>query len=153
MPRVRDLLVRKSARGVPTAIVSVAPDATVLEAARLMTERGIGGLLVMTGEGDAAELAGIFTERDILRRVVTEARDPATTRVRDVMTSPVLAVSPDTYVRECRALFTERRIRHLPIVGPDGLCGVITSGDVLAFEADEQRTTIEHLESYVYHGR
>jgi CBS domain-containing protein len=153
MPRVRDLLVRKSARGVPTTIVSVGPDATVLEAARLMTERGIGGLLVLEGQGDAAALAGIFTERDILRRVVTEARDPSTTRVRDVMTSPVLVVTPDTYVKECRALFTERRIRHLPIVGPNGLCGVVTSGDLLAFEADEQRTTIEHLESYVYHNR
>lgn len=153
MPRVRDLLLRKSARGVPTDIVSVAPDATVLDAAHLMTARGIGGLLVLEGEGGAATLAGIFTERDILRRVVNESRDPATTRVRDVMTSPVLTVSPDTYVRECRATFTDRRIRHLPIVGPDGLCGVITSGDVLAFEADEQRTAIEHLESYVYHGR
>jgi CBS domain-containing protein len=149
MPRVRDLLVRKSARGVPTTIVSVPPDATVLDAARLMTERGIGGLLVMEGD----DLAGIFTERDILRRVVTEARDPATTRVRDVMTSPVLAVAPETLVRECRALFTERRIRHLPVAGPDGICGVVTSGDVLAFESDEQRSTIEHLESYVYHGR
>ena len=149
MPKVRDLLVRKSAHGAPTAVVSTAPDATVLEAAQLMTARGIGGLLVLEGD----ELAGIFTERDILRRVVNEGRDPATTPVRAVMTSPVLVVSPDTYVTECRALFTDRRIRHLPIVGPDGVCGVITSGDVLAFEADQQRTTIEHLESYVYHNR
>ena len=66
MPRVRDLLARKSARGVPTAIVSIDPDSTVLAAAQLMTERGIGGLLVLEGD----RLAGIFTERDILRRIV-----------------------------------------------------------------------------------
>lgn len=148
MPKVRDLLVRKSARG-STPIVSVPPDATVLEAAQLMTARGIGGLLVLEG----TELAGIFTERDILRRVVNEQRDPATTRVREVMTSPVLAVSPDTPVAECRALFTGRRIRHLPVADANGLAGVITSGDVLAFESDEQRSTIEHLESYVYQNR
>ena len=148
MPKVRDLLMRKSARGA-TEILSVAPDATVLEAAQLMTARGIGGLLVLEG----GELAGIFTERDILRRVVNEQRDPATTRVREVMTSPVLAVSPDTPVAECRALFTGRRIRHLPVADANGLTGVITSGDVLAFESDEQRSTIEHLESYVYQNR
>lgn len=149
MPRVRDLLARKQARGTPTAIVSIDPDSTVLAAAQLMTARGIGGLLVLEGD----HLAGIFTERDILRRVVGEQRDPAATRVREVMTSPVLTVAPDTYVQECRGLFTERRIRHLPVVGPQGLCGVVTSGDLLAFESDEQRTTIEHLEGYVYNSR
>lgn len=149
MPRVRDLLARKSARGAPTAIVSTDPESTVLAAAQLMTARSIGGLLVLAED----QLAGIFTERDILRRIVGEQRDPATTRVREVMTSPVLTVSPDTYVQECRGLFTERRIRHLPVVGAEGLVGVITSGDVLAFEADEQRTTIEHLEGYVYNSR
>jgi CBS domain-containing protein len=149
MPRVRDLLARKSARGAPTTIVSIDPESTVLTAAQLMTERGIGGLLVLEG----GQLAGIFTERDILRRVVGGQRDPVTTRVREVMTTPVLTVAPDTYVQECRALFTNRRIRHLPVVGPEGLSGVVTSGDVLAFEADEQRTAIEHLEGYVYNSR
>lgn len=149
MPRVRDLLARKSARGVPSAVVSIDPESTALAAAQLMTARGIGGLVVL----EAGQLAGIFTERDILRRIVGEQRDPVTTRVREVMTSPVLTVSPDTYVKECRALFTDRRIRHLPVVGPSGLCGVVTSGDVLAFESDEQRTAIEHLEGYVYNSR
>jgi CBS domain-containing protein len=149
MPRVRDLLARKSARGVPSTIVSIDPESTVLVAAQLMTERGIGGLLVLEGN----ELVGIFTERDILRRIVGGQRDPATTRVREVMTAPVLTVAPDTYVKECRAIFTNRRIRHLPVVGPQGLSGVVTSGDVLAFEADEQRTAIEHLEGYVYNSR
>jgi CBS domain-containing protein len=152
MPSVRDLLGRKRARGAPGAgdVVSASPDDTVLAAAQLMTERGIGGLVVR--EGNA--LVGIFTERDILRRIVGGQRDPATTRVREAMTAPVLTVSPETKVVECRAMFTDRRIRHLPVLDADGsVCGVVTSGDVLAFEADEARATVEHLESYVYNGR
>ncbi len=153
MPTVRDLLGRKRARGAQGAsgdvVVSASPDDTVLAAAQLMTARGIGGLVVKEG----GELAGIFTERDILRRIVGGQRDPATTRVREVMTSPVLTVRPETLVTQCRALFTERRIRHLPVVGSDGVCGLVTSGDVIAFEADEARTAVEHLESYVYHSR
>ena len=152
MSTVRDLLGRKRARGVPGAgdVVAAAPDDTVLAAAQRMTERGIGGLVVREGD----RMVGIFTERDILRRVVGGQRDPATTRVAEVMTAPVLAVRPDTSVKECRALFTDRRIRHLPVLDAGGaVCGVVTSGDVLAFEADEARTTIEHLESYVYNSR
>lgn len=153
MPTVRDLLGRKRARGALGAneeVFSASPDDTVLAAAQLMTARGIGGLIVK--EHDA--LAGIFTERDILRRVVGGQRDPAATRVREVMTAPVLTVRPETLVKECRALFTERRIRHLPVLDAEGrVCGVVTSGDLLAFEADEARTTIEHLEGYVYSSR
>jgi len=153
MPTVRDLLGRKRARGALGAgddVFSASPDDTVLAAAQLMTARGIGGLIVKEG----GALAGIFTERDILRRVVTAQLDPATTRVREVMTAPVLTVRPETLVKECRSLFTERRIRHLPVLDAEGgVCGVVTSGDVLAFEVDEARTTIEHLESYVYNSR
>jgi CBS domain-containing protein len=149
MPTVRDLLGRKRARGAQMDVVSIGPDVTVLEAARLMTARGIGGLVVL----EDARLAGIFTERDILRRVVTAERDPATTRVREVMTSPVLTVDPSVKVRACRATFTERRIRHLPIVEGDEVVGMITSGDVIAYEAEEARTAAEHLESYVYYSR
>jgi CBS domain-containing protein len=70
------------------------------------------------------------------------------------MTTPVLTVGPDTRVAECRAIFTDRRIRHLPVLDPDGsVCGVVTSGDLLAFEADEARSQVEHLESYVYNNR
>ncbi len=152
MPTVRDLLGRKRARGALGAnndVISASPSDTVLAAAQLMTARGIGGLIVKQGD----ELVGIFTERDILRRVVNEQRPPATTLVREVMTAPVLTVRPETLVKDCRAIFTERRIRHLPVVGSDGVCGLVTSGDVIAFEADEARTAVEHLESYVYHSR
>ena len=69
------------------------------------------------------------------------------------MTAPVLAVSPDTALDECRRLFTERRIRHLPVVEGGALTGVVTSGDLIAYEADEAKSTIEHLEGYLYSGR
>ncbi len=166
MLTVRDLLARKKshAAAAPAAtssassggrpggepVVMVDGSATVLEAARLMTARGIGGLIV---RGDDGAMAGIFTERDVLRRVVNDGRDPASTPVREVMTAPVLSVSPETSVEECRALFTERRIRHLPVAERGALCGVVTSGDVLAFEADEARATIQHLEGYVFSNR
>jgi CBS domain-containing protein len=88
-----------------------------------------------------------------MRRVVAERRDPETTTVGEVMTSPVLTVTPETTMVEVRQLITERRIRHLPVVGDAGLAGVVTIGDVLAWEVAEQRFTIQHLENYVYYQR
>lgn len=144
MDSVRDLLARKGAD-----IVAVAPTATVLEAARLMNARGTGSVLVLEG----MQPVGIFTERDVLRRVVAEQRDPSTTPVRDVMTTALITCKPETPVTECAAAMTQRRIRHLPVVGADGLCGLVTSGDVLAFQFAEQEATLKHLSSYFYDGR
>ena len=144
MAAVRDLLARKSGE-----IVTVSGTTTVLDASILMVERGIGGVMVT----EAGRLTGIFTERDVLRRVVAVQRDPASTAVADVMTTPVLTVTPDTPCEECRALMSERRIRHLPVIGPTGLIGLISAGDVLAFEVADRQATIQHLESYVYYVR
>lgn len=144
MPTVRDVLARKAPTQRET--VTTEPSATVLDAVRRMVERGIGGLPVV--ERDA--LVGIFTERDLLRRVVAEGRDPAATPVRDVMTSPVLVCRPDTPIEECAALMTTRRLRHLPVLGDAGLAGMLTIGDVLAHEVDEQRTTIQELNRYIH---
>ncbi len=155
MPTVRDLLARKkshtaAATAPEERVVMVDAGATVLEAARIMTARGIGGLMVRDAAG---AMAGIFTERDVLRRVVNDGRDPQATAVGDVMTAPVLTVSPETTVDECRQLFTGKRIRHLPVMEGGELCGVVTSGDVLAFEVDDAKATIEHLEGYVFSNR
>ena len=144
MPTVRDILARKG-----TEIISISPAATVREAAGLMNERGIGSLIVL--EGNA--LAGIFTERDVLRRVVAAGRDPATTPVRDVMTSTLLTCTATTTIEECAAIMSGRRIRHLPVVGEAGLDGVVTSGDVMALQLDEQASTIQQLNGYVYDVR
>lgn len=144
MAAVRDLLARKTGE-----LVTVTGATTVLDASTLMVERGIGGVIVI----DAGALAGIFTERDVLRRVVAVQLDPATTLVRDVMTTPVLTVTPESGLEDCRAMMTERRIRHLPVMGATGLVGLVSAGDVLAYEVAERQATIQHLESYVYYVR
>lgn len=144
MAAVRDLLARKGGD-----LVTVTGTATVLDAATLMVERGIGGVLVCEG----GRCTGIFTERDVLRRVVAVQRDAAATLVRDVMTSPVITVTPETSLEECRVTMTERRIRHLPVVGATGLSGLVSSGDVLAFEVADRQTTIQQLQDYVYYSR
>lgn len=141
MATVQDILRRKGGE-----IISVAPGETVLSAAQRMNDRGIGGLVVTEGK----RLAGIFTERDILRRVVAQRRDPATTKVADVMTTPVTACGPATPVDECAAMMTAKRIRHLPVVGEEGLVGVITIGDVLAFQVSEQQQTIDYMHHFMF---
>lgn len=127
-------------------VVTIDADESVLSAANLMNERGIGGLVVTEGD----RVAGIFTERDILRRVVAVRVDPAATRVRDVMTAPVATCRPDTLLAECRAFMTDKRIRHLPVVDEKGLCGIVTSGDLMAREVTEHEATIEYLNHYIH---
>ncbi|MCU0619769.1 MAG: CBS domain-containing protein [Gemmatimonadaceae bacterium] len=144
MPTVRDLLLRKG-----THVVAVTPDTTVLAAAALMNERGIGGVVVLEG----TRLVGIFSERDVMRRVVAAERAPATTRIGDVMTASVVTTTLETPIAECRALMTARRIRHLPVVSTDGLVGVVTTGDILAYEVTMQEATITELEKYVFDTR
>ena len=144
MAIVRDILSKKG-----RDVVTLTGAATVLDASQLMTERGIGAVLVV----DGGALAGIFTERDVLRRVVAERRDPASTPLREVMTGSVMTCTPQTTFEECRAVMTDRRIRHLPVIGADGLCGIVSIGDVLAFQTDEQQATIQQLNSYVFDVR
>jgi len=141
MATVQDILGRKGGE-----VVSMVADESVLNAARLMNERGIGSVLV-TDEG---ELIGIFTERDVLRRVVAEQRDPAGVTLRAVMTSPVITCRPEAGVEECMALVTEKRVRHLPVMEKGELRGLITSGDLLAHQVQEQRDTIQYLNSYMF---
>ena len=141
MATVQDILAKKGGN-----IISVPPQETVLRAAQLMNERAIGGLVVT----DGGRLAGIFTERDILRRVVAQRLDPAVTRVADVMTTPVTACAPDSPVDQCAALMTAKRIRHLPVLTDQGLAGVITIGDVLAFRVTEQQATIDYMHHFMF---
>ncbi len=144
MPTVRDLLARKRAD-----VVSVAPTDTVLHAAQLMNRHGIGGLAVVEG----GALVGMFTERDILRRVVAAGLDPAATKVREVMTRPVITCLPETSVEECGAILSGKRIRHLPVTDGTALAGLVTSGDLLAFQVTEHAATIQYLNSYMFDVR
>jgi len=145
MAVVRDLLARKG-----TDVVSIQPTATVLEAARLMNDRGVGGVVVVD---DANSLLGIFTERDILRRVVAGGLPPETTQVADVFTRDIVTCAPDMNVEEIGMIMTTRRVRHLPVVDERGLHGVVTIGDLLAHRLSDQETTIQHLNSYVFDMR
>ncbi len=142
MTTARDLLARKKTAGV----IAIPPDATVQEAARLMHDHRIGALAV--AEGPA--IRGIFTERDVLWRVVAAGRDAASTRVRDVMTPDVLVVRPDRTVDEIEAILMHHRIRHLPVAGDDGLLGMLSIGDVNAFRADSDHEKVEYLTEYIY---
>ncbi len=144
MPSVKDLLVRKG-----TAVIAVAPENTVLDAAHIMNEKGIGGVVVMRD----SVLVGIFTERDIMRRVVAAGRDPKTTLVSEVMTTECLTITADVQIPVCRAMMTTRRIRHLPVMHDGGVVGVVTSGDILAFEVTEAEAQIEQLQKYVFDVR
>jgi CBS domain-containing protein len=144
MPTARDLLARKSGE-----VISISPADSALHAAQVMNQHGIGGLVVL----DRGTLRGVFTERDILRRVVAAGRDPATTAVRDVMTSPVTTCLPETSIEECGAIMSGKRIRHLPVTDDRGLVGLVTSGDLLAFQVAEQTATIQYLNSYMFDVR
>lgn len=144
MATVRDILARKGSE-----VVTARPEQTVLEAAQLMNNRGIGAVVVTEQE----EIRGIFTERDVLRRIVAEAREPASTRLEDVMTTSLVTTTTEMTVDECAELMTRRRIRHLPVVRNGRLAGVVTIGDLLAYQLSEQATTIAHLNSYVYENR
>ena len=123
-------------------------DATVMEAAKIMSDRRIGSLVV----GRRDKIVGIFTERDVLNRVVARHLDPLETIVKDVMTTPVAFGQPTTKLAECRSVMTEKRIRHLPVVQENRLLGMISSGDILALEYGEQQRTIEYLHEYLYEG-
>ena len=143
MATVRDILAGKGSSHVQT----VGPDATVMDAATLMNDHKIGGLVVL----DRGRVAGMFTERDVLTRIVGERRDAATTKVHEVMTTQVVCCRPETTVEEIRGAMLHRRIRHLPVVDDEGkLLGLISIGDVNALQATHQEQTIHLLHEYLY---
>lgn len=141
MAIVRHLLDRKG-----RALFSIEPGEPVLEAIRMMAEHHVGALLVMRG----TELAGIVSERDYARKVVLLGRSSADTPVAQIMTSPVVTVSPDRSVQECMRLMTERHFRHLPVVEHGRVVGMISIGDLVKAVMEEQQQTIEQLESYIH---
>lgn len=144
MDRVNDILAQKGGE-----VLTVAPTTTVFEAAEQMNARGTGSVLVL----DAGQLVGIFTERDLMRRVVAVRLEPTNTSVRQVMTTALVTATPEATIADCGTLMSERRIRHLPVVRGEHVLGVITTGDLLAWELREQRSVIEQLESFVFYGR
>jgi CBS domain-containing protein len=128
-------------------VVRIDGDATVFEAVSAMVDANVGAILV-TGR-DAAQIAGIFTERDYLRRIAVEDRTDRETHVRDVMSSPVIVVTPDTSVEEAMALMTDRRIRHAPVVDGDALVGMVSIGDLVRLQSQQQSFKIQYLTEYI----
>ena len=124
---------------------AVGPDETVYSAIQKMAEEDIGSVLVM----DRATLVGIFTERDYARNVVLKGRSSPQTLVRDIMSTQVAYVEPDDTVEKCLALMTQKRVRHLPVVQDEGVVGVISIGDLVKSIIDDQRFTIDQLETYI----
>jgi CBS domain-containing protein len=141
MSRVRDVL---SSKG--NIVTTIGHDATVLDAAMVMNERRIGAVVVM----DGGKIVGIFTERDLLNRVTVARKDPAATRVGEVMTQEVRVCSPDSPLEECRAAMTHHKLRHLPVADAAGrLIGIISIGDLVAREIAQQEETIRFLHDYM----
>ncbi|MFQ5502081.1 MAG: CBS domain-containing protein [Phycisphaerae bacterium] len=140
MPIVRDILEAKG-----TKVSTIHPDQTVLDAAKLMNQQRIGAVMVLEGEN----ISGIFTERDVLNRVVAARQDPATTKIGDVMTTEIACCSLDTKIEACRTAMTKNKIRHLPVVEDGKLHGIISSGDILARELKDQADTIRYLHEYM----
>ena len=124
---------------------TISPDAPVLDAIRMMAERGVGALPVVQG----SELVGIISERDYARKVFLLGRSSAETPVRDVMSSPVVTISSDQAVHNCMEIMTDQRIRHLPVVEKGRLIGMISIGDIVKAVMEEQQQTIAQLERYI----
>lgn len=128
-----------------STVHSVAPEATVLDAVRAMNAEKIGALLVRDGE----EVVGIFTERDVLCRVLDTERDPAATKVSEVMSTELVAVQPSTRVEEAMAVITEKRCRHLPVLDDGELVGLVSIGDLTRWVSRHQEGHIQDLVNYI----
>lgn len=129
-------------------VYSVSSTATIADAVAEMNRHRVGAVLVI----DNGRLAGIFTERDVLRRVVGAGVDPKSGRVAEVMTANVITISPDATVEETMRIFTEKRCRHLPVIDEGRLAGAISIGDITRWMADAHRAEAEHLKNYITGG-
>jgi CBS domain-containing protein len=141
MEHVSDILDEKG-----RDVLSIEAEATVFDAIKRMVEANVGSLLVF----EDGKLAGIVTERDYLRRVALEGRTEKETAVREIMTAPLVYVTPDTTLEECMAVMTERRIRHLPVLDADRqVLGVVSIGDLVKYRSKQQDVQIRLLTDYI----
>jgi CBS domain-containing protein len=141
MEHVSDILEEKG-----RSVLSIEGEATVFDAIKRMVEANVGSLLVF----EDGKLAGIVTERDYLRRVALEGRTEKETPVRDIMSAPLVYVTPETSLDECMAVMTERRIRHLPVLGSArDVLGVVSIGDLVKYRSKQQDVQIRLLTDYI----
>ncbi|MBP6190290.1 MAG: CBS domain-containing protein [Acinetobacter sp.] len=127
------------------SIFTISPNATVLEAIKIMADKGVGALVVAEDE----KLLGIFSERDYTRKIALMDRSSSNTLVADIMTVKVITVNLSHTVEECLGLMTDRHLRHLPVLENDKLVGFISIGDLVKAAMDDQRVLIEQLQHYI----
>ena len=140
MRSVRQLLEAKAPE-----VYSIGPDAPVIDAIRLMSEKRIGAVLVM----EHGRVLGILSERDYARKIVLKGRSSADTPVRAIMTSDVISVSLGDTADHCMQLITDQRIRHLPVLQGDQVMGVVSIGDLVKAVIEDQKVEIDHLQGYI----
>ena len=140
MKTIKQLLETKG-----STVWTIAPEATVFNALKLMAEKDIGALLVLEGQ----RVVGVLSERDYARKVVLQGKVSKNTPVKDIMSTSVTMVSPEQRVEECMALMTDKRIRHLPVIENGKLAGIVSIGDLVKEIISEQTFLIKNLEQYI----
>jgi CBS domain-containing protein len=128
-----------------SSIWSIAPEAMVYDAIKLMAQRNVGALLVLEND----RLVGIISERDYTRKVILQGKSSKETSVREIMTQTLVTAEPNDNIAECMRVMTERRVRHLPVLAGSKIVGVVSIGDLLKWLISEQDAAIDHLERYI----
>ena len=144
MGRISEIL-----RGKGADVLKIDASATVFDAIKKIVDKNVGSILVTEGE----EVVGIMTERDYLRKIAVLGRTSHETLVSEIMTSPLVYVTPETTIEESMAIMTVRRIRHLPVVENEDVVGIISIGDLVKFQSREQSFQIQYLTEYISGGR